>query len=286
MLVEQFVKIEQADPVVPKIERPIHFLRLEPELDQCPDCQHKLEFYYSTHPRNITLLTQDLVVKQVVYKCPNPACKIDATHWKTFKSNELLRIVFPRHAYGIDVLLKIGELRFQQKLTLQKVQEQLYTTYGILIEESEVQLYQFKYLALLKETQTENSEVIKEKLECSGGPLWSIDGTSSDKSRTLYICREERHQISLDAQILNKSEVQSLETFISQLIERYGKPAAVVCDDEWGLVSTFHKLQPDTKIQYCQRHFLTNLGDDLMGAQTKTLQQQIDYTIKKKNFGP
>jgi len=282
MALSEYLNIGNKNEVKDEIERKIHQIRIKPEITHCVKCGEELKFYYSEHERTIILLDCDLIVVNEVYKCPNPKCKSEKGKWLTYKSSEVGTVVLPKHRYGIDVLLKIGDLRFQEKYTLQKIHDYLYRQHGILIEKAEIYRYQLKYLELFQGYQEQRKEKIKEQLLDQGGWILAIDGTRSNKSKTLYIARDEIHGINLDAQILRKGNPEDLEKFISSIIKDYGRPIAAISDAEWGLFSTLKKLLPDIPIQYCQRHFLVNLGDDLMGDYTTIINKEITYKIKKK----
>jgi len=264
------------------IKRDIFHVTTEPTLNKCIKCDSELKYYYSEKEITIELLDCELHIINNVFRCPNPECKKEDGKWLTYKSSEVGAIVLPKHKYGNDVLLKIGELRFQDKYTIQRTMAYLYKNHGILIDEAEVYRYQLKYLELLKGFQDKRKEGIKEKLKEQGGWILAIDGTRSNKSKTLYIARDEIHGITLNSKILRKGNPEDLREFISSIINDYGKPNAAISDAEWGLFSALKELLPDIPIQYCQRHFLHNLGEDLMDDDTSTIKKLIEYKIKKK----
>ncbi len=266
----------------PEIERKIYHDWTKPSVDYCAECGGKLEYYYSENERLVTLLDCDLYVKNEVYYCPNPKCKTENGKWLTYKSSEVSSIVLPKHTYGNDVLLKIGALRYEEKYVIQKIISNLYDNYGIQIKEAEVYRYTLKYLELFKGFQEKEKQKIRARLENQGGWILGIDGTRSNNSETLYIARDEIHGLTVGAQILRKGNPEDIEKFVSGLIKDYGEPIAAISDAEWGLFSTLKKLLPGIPIQYCQRHFLVNLGKDLMGSDTDVLNKQIGYKIKKK----
>lgn len=282
MALTEYLNLKKENEMNFEIERCIYRIETKPVIDYCSNCGEELVFYYSEKPRTITLLDCDLIVINNVYRCPNPECKIEAGKWLKYKNNEIDAIVLPKHMYGNDVLLEIGGLRFQDKYTIQRTIDHLYKKHGILIGEAEVYRYQLKYLELFKGFQDKKKNEIKEQLKMYGGWILAIDGTRSNKSKTLYIARDELHGITLDSQILRKGNPEDLEKFISSIITTYGKPIAAISDAEWGLFSTLKKLLPDIPIQYCQRHFFDNLSKDLMGEYVAIVKKQIEYKIKKK----
>ncbi|MHA1342122.1 MAG: hypothetical protein ACTSO2_19300 [Promethearchaeota archaeon] len=253
MALTEYLNLGNGNILETEIERIQIHIRTKPIEKQCFKCGQDLKFYYSEHERIITLLDYDLHVVNEVHKCINPECKKRDGKWLTYKSSEAAALTLPKHRYGIDVLLKIGKLRFEDHYKIQRIMEHLYKHHRIQIREAEVYRYQLKYLELFKGFQGKKKRKIKKQLHEQGGWILAIDGTRSNKSKTLYIARDEISSISLDAQILGKGNPEDIEKFVSSLIESYGMPNAVISDAEGGLFSTLKKLLPGIPVQYCQR---------------------------------
>ncbi|MFO8017738.1 MAG: hypothetical protein R6U96_03830 [Promethearchaeia archaeon] len=55
-----------------------------------------------------------------------------------------------------------------------------------------------------------------------------------------------------------------MHEFMEEIFDAFGKPDGMVGDAETGLMAAVRKYHADIDYQYCYRHFLDNLGAELM----------------------
>jgi len=98
-------------------------------------------------------------------------------------------LALPGYNFGLDVVARIGELRYRANLSILKIEAQLRaeSKSNLQISIKEVELLCEVYLALVT-TVASQDQMLMEELRKSGGIVLSIDGIQPEKSNeTLYI---------------------------------------------------------------------------------------------------
>jgi hypothetical protein len=94
------------------------------------------------------------------------------------------------YTFGLDVVARIGELRYRDNLSITKIQDQLKIESHLVISIKEVALLCEVFLALVTTVARHDSALI-EQLRLWGGIVLAIDGVQPEKSHeTLYILRD------------------------------------------------------------------------------------------------
>ena len=175
----------------------------------------------------------------------------------------------------MDVVLLIGHLIQQENMTEEEVANYLLEEHGIRISQPCVNKYKRVALALGEALIVGNAEKIKDGLDKMPFRVYSIDGLSSNKSRTLFVVRDLFSGTVLGSALLDKHDAEAIHNFLEVVFQRFGLPDYMVGDGERGLIAAVRTYYSDIPYHYCHRHFLNNLGEDLMEELYKAL---------KKNF--
>lgn len=64
--------------------------------------------------------------------------------------------------------------------------------------------------------------------------------------------------------LLDKHDTDTIHNFMEAVFQKFGTPDYMVGDGETRLIGAMRKYYSDILYQYCQRHFLDNLGKVLM----------------------
>ncbi len=258
----------------------------KPEIQNCPVCERFLSRKYSTHPRTVIRLHETITSSEHVMKCSNKKC---SNRGKPFRSAKLQSIVLPHMTYGIDVIARAGELRFYDHMTLEEAIKE-FSKMGLKISFGEMSFIIDKFLSLIAGVNEEKIPVIRRNLEKNGFVL-SIDGTISIKGKTLYIFRDNVSNTILYSEISELNDTGHMESLLRNVVDKFGVPLAIISDMQQSIIESVKIVLPGVMHQYCQSHFLRNVGDALtkelhqeLGKQMKNsgVQAEINHIHKKK----
>lgn len=248
-------------------------IMFQPEYERCPICGQKLVKKYNTNEKTVITLKGKLVCWERVLKCRNKECQ---GHSMSFHSTEFKGLTLSGMNFGIDVVAREGELRFEEHKTIEEVVDSL-QEYGIHTNGATVSKHSDKYLALIAGYHKEKLEEIRQALTRQGGYVLHIDGTVSVKTKTLYIFRDNISGTVLYAALArdDKDDVKSLVQYVK---DTFGEPLGVVSDMQESIIVSVAELFPGVPHQYCQYHFLKNVGNAIL----KEKHQQLGTMIRKK----
>jgi len=239
----------------------------------CPLCGDGLVKYYNTNEKTIITLKGKLVCWERVLKCRNKKCSGNSM---SFHSAEFKGLTLSGMSFGIDVLAREGELRFEENKTIDEIVEDLQEG-GVHLTGAAVSKHLDKYLALISGYHKEKIEEIRQGLAKQGGYVLAIDGTVSVKTKTLYIFRDNISGTILYASLAG-DDTDNVKPLIQYVNDIFGKPLAVVSDMQNAFIESVSEVFPGVPHQFCQYHFLKNVGNAIL----KEKHQQLGTMIRKK----
>ena len=244
----------------------------KPEIQVCIVCGRFLCRKYTTQPRTVVGLHETITASEQGMKCNNKQC---SNRGNPIRSSELQSIAISGMTYGIDIIAHAGELRFYDHLTLDEIIEK-FSKLGFKFGLGEMSFIINKFLALLAGVQEEKIPEIRKKLEKKGFVL-SIDGTISIRGKTLYIFRDIVSSTILYSEICELNDTKQMESLFRRILEKFGIPLAIISDMQQSIIEAVKLVFPGVSHQFCQSHFLRNVGDAL----TKELHQELGKELKK-----
>jgi len=255
------------DEFVPEPKRIPERIKKEVTLDLedkfCPFCGHTLEYYYISKARPLITLKYDISLRVVHKRCVNEECVAAASN-RRFYNPSLDLYMLPKKMYALDVVLLIGYLIQQENKTEEEVVKYLLEEHGITITQPCVNKYKRIGLALGESLILGNAEKIRGGLDKLPFRVYTIDGLSSNRSRTLFVIRDLISGTVLGSALLDKHDADAIHEFMEAVFQKFGSPDYMVGDGERGLISAVRQYYSDIPYHYCHRHFLDNLGEDLM----------------------
>lgn len=253
-------------------ERITKEVTLDLEYKFCPFCGQPLEYHYLSNARPLITLKYDLSLRVIHKRCVNEECIAFASK-RNFYNPSLDLYMLPKKTYAMDVILLIGHLIQQEHYTEEEVRVYLLEEHGITISQPSVNNYKRIALALGEALLMGNEEKIKKGLDGLPVRVYSIDGLSSNRSRTLFVIRDLISGTVLGSALLDKHDADTIHNFMEAVFQKFGVPDYMVGDGERGLIGAIREFYPDIPYQYCQRHFLDNLGKALMEELYKALKK-------------
>jgi hypothetical protein len=118
-------------------------LDLFPPVHSCPACQQALKERYHKQ-RWIVRLDQQVKVVSHFLECGNPACDHRAVVYRPLQEDTL---ALGGYTFGLDVVARIGELRYRENASITKIRAQLRTESQLEISLKEVALLCEVFLA-------------------------------------------------------------------------------------------------------------------------------------------
>ncbi len=244
------------------------------DLDEvfCPFCGQPLEDYFTNKPRLLITICYDIILRVVHKRCVNEKCVAAAAN-RRFYNPSLDLYMLPKKMYAMDVVLLIGYLIQQKNKTEQEVVNYLSEEHGIAITQPCVNKYKRVALALGEALIVGNAKRIKDGLDKLPFRVYSVDGLNSNRSRTLFVIRDLISGTILGSALLDKHDAEAIRDFLEAVFLQFGAPDYMVGDGERGLMAAMRKYYPDIPYEYCHRHFLNNMGKNLMEDLYKALKK-------------
>jgi len=192
---------------------------------------------------------------------------------RSFYNTSLDLYMLPKKMYAMDVILLIGYLIQQENKTEKEVVNYLLEEHGITISQPCVNKYKRVALALGEALIAGNAEGIKDGLDKLPFRVYSIDGLSSNKSRTLFVIRDLISGTILGSTLLDMHNAEAIHDIMDAVFQKFGVPDYIMGDGERGLIAAVRKYYSDILYQYCHCHFLNNMEKDLMEDLYKALKK-------------
>lgn len=228
--------------------------------DECPLCGAHLVKKYNCNPKRLVTLEGEIYPLERVKRCSNPEC--EARDW-SFRSEDLQAMTFWRRIYALDIIAYIAKLKYERRMTHDEILEELHSR-GITISRGNI-THELNFVeALARGWHEENLDEIKKRIKEQGGYILSIDGTYSYKGKTLYIFRDVLSGSALYAETAIGGKKEDVKPLLERVLEMFGRPRAVISDMQPSIIEAVEELLPGVKHQYCQYHFLGNVGKGLM----------------------
>ena len=256
----------------------------ETDMINCTYCGYPLFNSYHTPVKQIKTLKGIVKAKHVVKECTNIHCiSRQPETRKMFYSEKFLSFTLPGCVIGIDVTLYIGFHMHIKSQPLDDVQRYLFQQ-GVEINRSSVYRHYERYLEFMAELSQQDKDEIRKIMEQNGGYILSIDAVYSIDSPRLLVCRDILSKKALMTKLINSEDDDVVVEILAEVKAMFGVPLCIVSDMGTGISKGILTVFPEVKHQYCQFHFLKNLGKDLLEDEYQVIQQKnIGFKKKIKN---
>lgn len=247
-----------------RAQRRVYF---RPEHKNCPHCKQILRRSHTAWNKKIATLHEVVHAWSMAYRCVNPDCSKVGVHYKSAEAEALSMKHSP---YGFYVLCLVGELRFKQHMTRKEIADEL-NERGVKTSERSAQNLYERYQTLLAASLPEHTDkVLAEVTEQNGGIILSMDGVQPEKgNETLYVIREVFSGTVLVAQNMKSGSSPELQTLIRPIIELGYLIVGIVSDGQQSIRLAMETLLPDVPYQYCQYHYLKDIGKPIVDMDRK-----------------
>lgn len=236
--------------------------RLTNFLTTCPACGQPMFVAY-TKTRKLMTLNDLVQLRLQIRRCENSACERfhhichpDAEgHW-----------ALPEQEFGLDVMLRVGQLRYREHRSCPEIHHQLQHD-GVVLALRTVQNLLTHYdilLSLALDTLPERGAKLLQQKRA----ILAIDGLQPDVGHeVLWVVREVLSGEVLCARSLLSSAKAELQSLLSAVVSALPVPVvAVVSDGQHSIRQAVAAALPGIPHQLCQFHYLREAAKPMWEA--------------------
>lgn len=239
-----------------------------PTLTQCLDCRVALQVQ-KTHVRRVsTLHIGTFRAGETIRVCAHCA--------RTYRSEELQRLVPPGTTFGYDVLVAVGKALFLRQRNEAEVVAEL-AARNIRISPREVSLLGMKFVVYLALAQRRRAPAIAADMRTRGGYICHLDATCEGREPFLMSSLDSLSEIVLGNVKLPAEDEASIVPFLKRIKATFGDPLALVHDMGRGILKAVAHVFPGVADFICHFHFLRDIGKDFLGGEYHTLRQRLRH---------
>jgi len=225
--------------------------------------------------RFIVTLSGMLRLNKHVLECQTLNCTQHGVKWRPEGDGAL---ALPHYTFGLDVVARVGELRYREQQTIEKIVTAL-GQQGVSISPKEIQLLSEVFLALV-ETVVKNDPQVVEQLRAQGGILLAADGIQPEKgNETLWLFRDVVSGRVLVARNLLSSSCEELAPLVAEVKELGVPVLGAISDKQSSICLAIEKELPGVPHQLCQYHYLRDVAQPVCEADRK-LKKQLKQKVR------
>jgi transposase len=248
----------------PHLFGPLPHLRYRPELTHCPHCGAGLVFSHAVWAKPVQFLAGPEHLTNLGYRCPNPACPFPRAVYRSARA-EARQV--RGSGYGLEVIVRVGQLRFQHHRTRDEIWQTLHEQTGLQLSERHVQNLVEVYLALLRASQADPRPALAPVVAGHGGIIVAIDGVQPEQgNEQLWVVREVLSGTVLAAANLQQATATVLADLLRP-IRAWDLPVlGVISDCQESIRLAVAAVFPGVPHQLCQYHALREAAEPLWEA--------------------
>lgn len=255
----------------PRQVGPLPHLRYHPEVRHCVHCGAALRYSHPVWAKAIQFLTGPEQVTNLGWRCSQPACPFGRT---VYRSAQAEARQVKGSGYGLDVVVRIGHLRFSEHRTREEIWRALHEQTPVQLSERHVQNLLEVYLALLRASERDPRERLAATVDAHGGLILALDGLQPEQgNEQLWVVREVFSGAVLGAANLQQATAAHLAQLLGP-IRATGLPVlGVVSDAQESIRLAVEEVFPQVPHQLCQYHALREAAEPLWEADRHLLVQ-------------
>jgi hypothetical protein len=241
---------------------PTVFEALQPVRCDCPDCGRRMYADYC-NARTVATLTGLTRLTLTIRRCPNPDCP---TFRRPYRPEAEGRFALPRHEFGLDVLARIGALRYAEHRSVPEIHRDLVGR-GVPVSQRTVTNLLDRYDELLA-VRLADDRRLQGILKRQGKAVLAVDGLQPDMGHeVLWVVRDCLSGEVLSAKSLLSARQQELAELLRAVASAAGVPVqAVVTDGQWSVRKAVAAALPGVPHQFCQFHYLREAARPIADA--------------------
>ena len=250
---------------------PLPHVRYRPELTRCLHCGAPLTYSHPVWAKVVQTLTRTAHVTNLGFRCVDPTCRGAGAVYRSARAEaQQVR----GSSYGLDVVVRIGHLRFGQHRTRAEIWQQLRTETAVQLCERHVQNLLEVYLALLRASQQDPRERLAETIAEHGGIILALDGLQPEQgNEQLWVVREVFSGAILGAANLQQATAPVLAGLLRPIRLSEVPVLGVISDAQESTRLAVAEVFAGVPHQLCQYHALREAAEPLWEADRHLLVQ-------------
>jgi hypothetical protein len=228
----------------------------------CSACGGALWIDYENR-RTVSLLTGNVRLRLKIRRCQNQACR---RYHKPYRPEVEGRWALAEHEFGLDVMARVGELRYRQHQTVSEIHQAL-CNLGLVISARTVTnlLDRYDELVALHLSESQRLQAI---LQAQGQVILAIDGMQPDVGHeVLWLIRDCLSGEILLARSLLSAESDELAALLREVKADLPVPVtAVVSDGQQSIRKAVAQALPESAHGLCHFHYLREAARPLYEA--------------------
>jgi hypothetical protein len=250
---------------------PLPHVRYRPEVQRCLHCGAALHYSHPVWAKAIQFLAGPEHVTHLGWRCANPACPFGRTVYRSARA-EARQV--KGSGYGLDVVVRIGYLRFGEHRTREEIWRELHEQTPVQLSERHVQNLLEVYLALLRASERDPRERLAATVDEHGGLILALDGLQPEQgNEQLWVVREVLSGAVLGAANLPQASAPVLARLLRPVREAGLPVLGVVSDAQESIRLAVAEVFPGVPHQLCQYHALREAAEPLWEADRHLLVQ-------------
>ena len=239
-------------------------LRLEPQKTTCVECGQEMWVAYHAHRKVMTLEGLRGLTLQV-RRCRNQGC---SRYKCAYRPEEEGRWALPHGECGLDVIAKVGTLRYKEHRSIKEIHEHLKER-GVQICERTVEhaLHRYEELVTVHLHQKERLHKLFEK---QGRVILAMDGLQPDVGHeVLWSIREVLSGEMLVARALLSSSQEDLAGLLAEakaMLPEKVVVSGIVSDGQQAIRLAVATVFPHIAHQLCHFHYLREAAKPIYEA--------------------
>ncbi len=243
----------------PPVTRQVH---LRPERRQCSACGGSLWAAYE-NGRTVTTLDAVCRLTLTIARCHTPACPRFRI---SYRPEEEGAWSLPHHEFGLDVIARIGSLRYREHRSIPEIHQALLNQ-GVAIAQRTVSDLLARYEELLALRLADRPQLTHQFIE-QGHVILALDGLQPDKSEdVLWVIRDCLSGAVLLARSLDSMRSVDLAELLREVKDALSVPIhAVVSDAQKPIRLAVQEVLPGVPHQLCHFHYLKEAAKPITAA--------------------
>lgn len=249
----------------PRAFGPLPHVRYRPEVTVCLHCGLPLVYSHPVWAKPIQFLTGAEHVTNLGFRCGNPAC--GAGGRSVYRSAQAEARQVKGSGYGLDVVVRIGSLRFTEHRTREEIWRAVRDDTPVRLSERHVQNLLDVYLAVLQASEQNVAARVAGTVAQHGGVIVSLDGLQPEQgNEQLWVVREVLGGAVLGAANLQQATAAHLARLLRPLQQAQIPVLGVVSDAQESIRLAVAAVFPGVPHQLCQYHALREAAEPLWEA--------------------
>src|SRR5215208_4265249 len=250
---------------------PLPHVRYRPEFPTCPHCRSPLVYSHPVWAKPIQFLSGPEHVTNLGFRCADPACPFGGAVYRAAQA-EARQV--RGSGYGLDVVVRIGHLRFSEHRTREEIWRTLRDEAALQLSERHVRNLLEVYLALLRASQRDPREQLARLVDTHGGLVLSLDGLQPEQgNEQLWVVREVLSGTVLGAANLQQATAAVLAGLLRPIAALELPVLGVISDAQESVRLAVAGVFPGVPHQLCRYHALREAAEPLWEADRHLLVQ-------------